>query len=117
MVVVVGASTTAGATITGAGGAIGGATYTVAGAGAEDVVSLELEVSVLSACATATLPKSTAAPKDKVTVFNRCFTTSSPLVLLMIGHFETRVEFIARATTFEAPIAVSVPRRTTICGI
>jgi hypothetical protein len=75
-VAVVDGSTTAGSatTIGGEGAtAIGGA-YTTAGPGAEVVLSLdrELEVSVVCANPTATLPNSTATPKDKAAVFNEC---------------------------------------------
>jgi len=84
--VVAGATTTgAGATTIGAGATITGAGYTAtaAGAGAEVVVWLELEVSVVSAKPTATLPNSTAMPKDNAAVFNECLTIMSPLVLVM----------------------------------
>lgn len=73
-----------GATITGAGAAttIGGAgatttgagyTATTGGAGATFVVSLELVVLVVCANPTATLPSSTAIPREKAAGF-KCFT-------------------------------------------
>ena len=77
-VVVAGAATTmGGATTTAGGGATTiGAAYATAGAGAEVVVSLLLELveSVVCAKPTATLPNSTATPKDSAAVFNECFT-------------------------------------------
>jgi hypothetical protein len=83
----------AGATTIGAGAATtigGGATttgagYTATAGGAAVVVSLELVVLVVCANPTATLPNSTATPKDKAAVLNEFFTMTSPLVLLMIG--------------------------------
>ena len=73
-VVVGGATTTgAGATTTGAGATITGAGYTATAAGAGAVavfvVWLEVVVSVVSAKLTATLPNSSAIPKDRAAVF------------------------------------------------
>ena len=54
-----------------------GATYATAGAGAVVVmVSLLFELLESMVCAnpTATLPNSTATPKDSAAVFNECFT-------------------------------------------
>jgi hypothetical protein len=64
-----------GATTTGAGATTTGAAYTTAGAGADAVVVvvLELDVSVESAIAIGTLPSSAAILKAKVAVFNECF--------------------------------------------
>ena len=77
-VVVAGAATTMGGATTtaGAGATIIGAAYATAGAGAVVVVSLLLELveSVVCANPTATLPNSTATPKDSAAVFNECFT-------------------------------------------
>jgi len=87
-VVVGGATTTgAGATTIGAGATITGAGYTATAAGAvlAVVVWLEVVVSVVSAKPTATLPNSTAIPKDSAAVFNECLTMISPLVLVMRG--------------------------------
>lgn len=79
--VVVDGASTAGATTTGAGATTTGAGYATTAAGAEVVVSLELEVSELSANTRPTLPNSTAMPKDKAAVFRECFTMMSPLAL------------------------------------
>lgn len=77
VLVVEGASTTAGtATTTGGGGATTtGAAYTTAGAGADVVVSLVVFELVESVCAnpTATVPNSTATPNAKAAVFDVCF--------------------------------------------
>jgi len=87
--VVVGSSATAGAATTTAGAATtigGGATttgaaYTVDGAGATLVVSLdELELSVVSANPTATLPNRAAALRAIVAVFNKIFIMVSPKI-------------------------------------
>ena len=63
-----------GATTTGAGATTTGAAYTTAGAGADVVVVvvLELDVSVESAIAIGTLPSSAAILKAKVAVLNGC---------------------------------------------
>jgi hypothetical protein len=74
---VVDGSTTIGAgaaTTIGGGATTTGAGYTATGGGAAVVVSLELVVLVDCANPTATLPNSTAIPKDKAAVFNECFT-------------------------------------------
>ena len=76
-----GATTTAGAATTiGGGGAITtGAAMTTGGAGATLVVSLdELEVSVVSANPTETLPNSAAMLRAIVAVFNEVFKIVSP---------------------------------------
>lgn len=78
-VVVAGAATTMGGATTtaGAGATIIGAAYATAGAGAVVVVvSLLFELVESEVCAnpTATLPNSTATPKDSAAVFNECFT-------------------------------------------
>jgi hypothetical protein len=71
------------------------------------VVSLELVV-LLVVCAdpTVTLPNSTAIPKDKAAVLNEFFTMTSPLVLLMIGSFRSKIVFSSTARTPEALIVV-----------
>jgi hypothetical protein len=77
VLVVEGASTTAGAATTIGGGAATttGAAYTTAGADAVVVVSLVVFELVESVCAnpTATLPNSTATPNAKAAVFDVCF--------------------------------------------
>jgi hypothetical protein len=71
------------ATTIGGGGAITGAAYTTAGAGAEVVVSVfELEVLLDCANPTPALQNSTATPNDRAAVLNECFTIFSPLFLL-----------------------------------
>jgi hypothetical protein len=76
--VVVDGSTTTGAgaatTIGGGGATTTGAAYTATGGGAEVVVSVELVLLVVWANPTATLPNSTAIPKDKAAVLNESFT-------------------------------------------
>jgi hypothetical protein len=88
--VVVGSSATAGAATTTAGAAttIGGgdatttgAPYAVGGAGATLLVSLdELELSVVSANPTATVPNRAAALRAIVAVFNKVFIMLSPKI-------------------------------------
>lgn len=87
--VVVAGTTTAGAATTIGGGGAGatttGGAYTTAGPGAEVVVWLEVVVSEVCANPTATVPNSTATPKDNAAVLSVCFIIISPFVLRMIG--------------------------------
>ena len=70
------------------------------------MVSLELVVLEVCANPTAALPNSTAIPKDKAAVLNEFFTMTSPLVLLMIGSFRSKIAFSSTARTPEALIVV-----------
>jgi hypothetical protein len=104
--VVVAGTTTAGAATTIGGGGAGatttGGAYTTAGPGAEVVVWLEVVVSEVCANPMATLPNSTATPKDKAAVLSVCFIIISPLVLLLTVSFQRRAGLIASARTSRA---------------
>ena len=103
------ATTTAGAaTTTGGAGAITtGAAMTTGGAGATLVVSLdELEVSVVSARPTATLPNKATALRAIVAIFNRVSIVMSPIGFLMRDSIETKIALTCAARTSDVLTAL-----------